>query len=457
MSPKAIIYSASVFMFVCGRAPAQEMAYLKARLESQLAATDKAAQSLVDFLAAQPAEVREAALEVAQHPELLVGLGKLEGAAPDAVFREVAGLPSRTAGAARVLLANHEVLTKLAEQLPASAILGRVYGAEREGMKEAMARLGAKASEQAQATNEAWTARLTANQDAAGQLRLAAAEAGRVAGKGGLGRAAAMVNERSLPPATLIPIVLAHADLYPELAAAIVDQWERERNPADFRAAVDVWYAKNREVLPWSFIDATDSLPAMLAEHAAFEKEFAQMQATSPNESMSRFNFLQSRQDRYVRLNQVYQDKLVAQARAVRPKVVGAPFTTKGGGGGSSSSSGSSVSSAGSGSRSRSSSSNRSRGNNESMGIFGGRGGQSGRGDSTGGFGNSGGGFNNGSGGFGGGGQGGFGGSSFGGSGGFGSSGGGFGSSSSGFGSSGSSRSSFGSRSNQSSSRSGGQ
>lgn len=419
-------------------AGAQELFYLKSSLDSQASAAGGSARELLDELLTQPAEIRNAVLEAAQHPELLVRLKYLDGSSPDARDKLLAEYPPTAAEAARVLLANPPLLKKVGDRVVAAGLLGQMYAKERDTVRQMADQAGLKRAEQSAASAKSWHERLASDQTAGAQLRtvIQAQPSREIEAKEPVG-----TPGLHFPTGEQAAYVLANADQYPELAAQVVDQWERERNPDGFRGAIDYWYAQHRQVLPRDLLLPRTELVKFLKEHAVFERRYQETAAIAGPSMPDRATYLDANLQQYPVLAQARQEKIIAEARAKRPKIVGGPYTGSSKGGGSSSGGGLSSSGDSSmrssransmrSSSNRSSSLNNSRNNNDS-GQFGGSGGFNDSG-SGGGFGNSGG-FGN---------QGGFGNNSRSG----GSRSGGFGNSNSSFGSGGRSggSSSFGS------------
>lgn len=405
---------------------AQEAQYFHSQIENEMSGVDRSAGELLDALVSRPKDVRDAALAAAEHPDMIIRLKYVDRSSPDALGVVLKDYPASVAEAGRTLASHGDVIEMMAKNVAGTAVLGRVHARQREVVVQLADRLGQKRTEQRQETSEAWGKRLSASAEAMTQAASAP----------GL----AETGQSSLPTGDAALRILEQADVHAELAAAIVDQWEHERNPEEFRRAVDTWYAKGRDVLPWDFGGDAAWRAQMLAEYARFDRQYREVLATG-EKGIDRLTLLSQHAEAFPKLIDVYYKKQAAIAEASRPKIAGGPFTSGGGGGSARSSSRSSTRSSRTSSRSNSSrTSSRQNRNSDGQGDsnqggFGGQGGSGGQG----GFGNSGGGFGN-SGGFGSSG-GGFGNSS----GGFGSSGGGFGSSGSGFGSS--SGSGFGSSS----------
>jgi len=434
------------------RTYSQELFYLKNSLDSQADAAGGSARQLLNELLAQPKEVRNAVLEVSQHPDLLVRLKYLDGSSPDAQAKLLAEYPKEAADAARVLVANGPLFKKVADQVVAAGLLGQMYAKERDVVRQMADQIGQKRAEQSAASAGAWDERLAKDAAAAAQLRQSLDSH---PGSGGsiLLRPAGAPEASNLPTGEQAAYILANADQFPELAAQIVDQWERERNPDDFRAAVDYWYAQNRAILPLDMIREPAELAKLLKEHAVFERDYAQAAMAAGPIKPDRLTYLETNSQKYPMLTEARQEKTFAEARARPSKVFGGPYTgsTKGGSSSSKSSSGGDSSMRSSRSNSIRAASNRSsnRGNNRNN-----RNSNNGFGGNSGGFGGNSGGFGGNSGGFGGnsGGSGNSGGFGNSGSSGFGGSNSSFGSGSrSGSSSFGSSGSRFGSSQNSSS------
>ncbi|HKQ47642.1 MAG TPA: hypothetical protein VJZ71_06210 [Phycisphaerae bacterium] len=392
-----VIVLAGLFV---GTVEAQELFYLKSSLDSQASAASGSARELLDELLAQPAEIRNAVLEAAQHPELLVRLKYLDISTPGAAEKLLSEYPPTAAEAARLLLANPPLLKKVGDRIVAAGLLGQMYAKERDTVRQMADQVGLKRAEQSAASAKAWHERLASDQAAGTQLRAviqtvpsSAIEAKEPVGTPGL----------HFPTGEQAAYVLANADQYPELAAQVVDQWERERNPDGFRGAVDYWYAQHRQVLPHDLLLPPTELVTFLKEHAVFERRYQETAAISGPSMPDRATYLEAHLEQYPALAQARQEKIFAEARAKRPKVVGGPYSGSSKGGGSSSGGGLSSSGDSSMRSSRSNSmrgsSNRSRSrsgrNDNDSGQFGGTGGFNDSGFGGGGFGNRGGFGNN--------------------------------------------------------------
>jgi hypothetical protein len=238
-----------------------------------------------------------------------------------------------------------------------------MYAQEKETVRRMADQLGQKRAEESAAAAQVWHQRLAADQTAGAQLRAiiqerpdAVSEQTQPVGTPGL----------HFPTGEQAAYVLANADQFPELASQVVDQWERERNPDDFRRAVDYWYAKHRMVLPTDMVRTPAEIAKLLKEHAVFERRYQETAAIAGPSMPDRATYLEANLNDYPLLAEARQEKIVAEARAKRPRVVGGPYTgSSKGGGGSSPSRGSSSDSSMRSSRSNSmrGSSNRSRNN----------------------------------------------------------------------------------------------
>lgn len=418
---------------VLSPAGAQQGAYLDARLDAQLRQTRKAAQELLNSLLTEPADVRRAALLLSQHPADLFGLANgttAQAASPAQTGLEpVSGITARGGSAAvreavQRLAGQPDLVEMLCRNASATALLGEVYAAQPEVVGDLVDAVALQASQRREASTSAWEERLKASEAAGRQLSEALSEMARLSS----GAANALARGETapssgLPSAGLIEFVLVHADRYPDLAAAIIGQWAREWNPDSFRRPIDLWYARHRELLPWTFARPTEWLASLVKELALFEKDYARAAAESEGVGLTRLEYLNARLPSYSTLAGVRHEKMLAVARSREPEVVGAPWTSGGGGGSSGSSRSSSSARSRSTSNRSSTRTNRAASTSQGGGRFGRSGNGGNNGGDSGGFG--GGGF--GGGGFGGGGFGGgtsgfgSGGSGFGGSSGFGS------------------------------------
>lgn len=417
---------------VTSAASGQEAEFFRYQLESQISEVDNSASALMDELLQKPKEARDAAMVVSQYPELIVRLRYADAQSPSSVAAIASEYPADVSQAAVTLSRHADTLQLLSGRLVGAGLLGRVYAQNKGTALVAMDRMSQQAIEMAAATSSAWRSRLSRTAAAGGQMAAARqAYTSQVGTDGVIVMAPALSGgPDDLPPAPLVAYILKNADQYSDLASEIVDQWENERNPEEFRRAVDFWYANGRDILPWDFSDSAGDRAKILKEYAQFEKALAAL-GVEPGVGIDRLGYLLDNNAAYPSLTDVRYAKQSAIANSQRTVISGAPFTS-GGGGSSRSSSSSRSSGRSSGTRTRTPSSRTSRSaTNSETGGRGGRNNNSNSDSGQGGFGgSSGGGFGNGSGGFG------SGSSGFGsGSSGFGSGSGGFGSGSSGFGS----------------------
>ncbi len=400
-----------------GKVYAQEMYYLSARLDEKLDTAKQGARDLIERLAAYPADARDAALKLAQYPGLIVRL-RAGGTIPAQYAPGQSGTypPEVTAAATR--LASYPDLLNLMEQrLLSVSLLGEVCREQEPMVRAIVSHMSERIEAVQTAAHTAWTRRLVQTPVAAQQLMDARADYAKLTGN------QAPVTE-GLPPPVLVQFILTAADRYPELASEIIDQWEQERNPEPFRAAVDYWYAQRRDILPDDTRNQPELRKRALKEQAQFEQHYKEAVQKGDPMAATRAMYVQAHLQDYPGLVRVREMKLYAIAMASQPeRMSGAPWTSKGGGSGSRSSGSSSSRSSTSSPRTSTSSSS---GRNSSGQNGSGGGGFFGNSNNSrnGGSGGSGFGSNRGgsSGGFGGGSSGGFGGGSSGS--GFGSSGG---------------------------------
>lgn len=503
----------------------QHMDQLRARTDAGFEAARLATRTSFEALAGYPKDVRDAILTLSTRPELIVKLFEASAAGTPSADAIATPHGSDVMLAARVVTARPALLKTLVERLPVVTLIGQCAGDQIPAIRTILDREAEARTTQSRSLVDAWRKRVTAKPQILGQLRGAAADfkesesvlqpltgenvmladhpgspAAEVNSDSSLDYAAAITQRVVKPlPADLdnptsgfgftaagpSPVVgipghdevyftLVHSDKYPELAAAIVEQWYYEPNPNSFRAAVDKWYTNYQETLPQSLGGQGEYLPGILKERILFEKRYIAAMRDPANPRLYRLEFLEANLKDYPALNRVRDNDIIAKLNVTPDRVTGGPVSksTRSGSGGGSSSSGQSSSStnrsSGRGATNRggrstsgsdvtgmASSSRNTRGNNRSNNNS--RFGNSNSGSGQGNFGSSNnrrsGGFGSGSSGFGSGSSGfGSGSSGFGsGSSGFGSGSSGFGSGSSGFGSSRSSGSSrFGSGSSSS-------
>ncbi len=433
----------------------QEMAHLQRMMPAKLNPNRPATRDAISGLLHYPKDVRLAALELSQYPDLVINLRYLDPATPGLLRDMTRGYPSSVQQAASIVTQRGDVVATLQQNLLALTSLGRAYVQDRAGVGVLIDQMCAVEAIESKPALDSWAKRMAENATASQQLSAASGEL--AAQVGGMN-----FQNDALPTPQQIQFILDHPDRYGELSVLIMDQWETEGTPEPFRKAVDMWYAAHRDVLPDSISGDAATKLKVLREAVAFEHRYAEAVAkTQYGPAPTRHEFMENSEKDFPTLVEVRQAHQYALANSKPVKIAGGPWTGSSGRGGSSRGSGSSSSSSMMGS-SRSSRSSRGTGTGLSTGVVGGSRGRNSRNSRDGNSSNSSnsssrrrnsrnssgsggsGGFG-GSSGFGGsGGSGGFGGSSgFGGSGGSGGFGGG-GSSSFGSGGSRSSRSSFG-------------
>jgi len=482
----------------------QHMDLLRSRTDAGFDAARLATRTSFEALAGYPKDVRDAILTLSTRPDVIIRLNEARLGGTSTVEALVGPLGPDMASAARLVTGRPDVLQTLVERLPVVTLMGECAGDDMPAIRAILDRESENRSMASRGLVEAWRKRATAKPTVQDQLRIAAADfsSSQTAlqpltsdnvmladhpseapaadqADSGLDWTAAITQRvvKPLPsdlgnassgfgyaaggpsPVTGLPghdevyFTLVHSDKYPELAAAIIEQWYYEPNPDGFRAAVDSWYTTYQETLPQSLGGQGEYLPAILKERMQFEKRYIAAMRDPAARRMYRSEFLEASLKDYPALARVRDNEIIARLNVTPDRVMGGPIsksTRSGSSGGGRSSSGQSSSSTNRGSsRSASrggrnsdvsgmaSSSRNTRGNNNGNSRFGNSNSGSGQGNfgssNRSGFGGS---------------NSGFGGSGFGsGSSGFGSGSSGFGSGSSGFGSNsgfGSSGNSFG-------------
>jgi len=493
--PRSIRLWAIVWVSSAGAvAMAQNMDQVRARTDAGFDAARMAARTSFDALANYPKDARDAVLTLSTRPELIVKLNEARLAGTSQIDAIASPYGADVLVAARTVTAQPLLLQALADRLPVVALMGQSIGDQMPAIRVLLDREAEVRATSTRAVVDAWRKRATVKPVVTNQLRDAStqyvasentlqpigsdvivladhrdtsldgereAKLDLIAGftqhsvkplpsdpgnvSSGFGYATnASMPVTGLPGHDEVYYTLVHADQYPELAAAIIEQWYFEHNPDGFRTAVDAWYTTYQETLPSSLGGQGAYLPAILKERMLFEKRYLAAMRDPATTRMRRSEFLDANLKEFPALTRVRDGEIIASFNDTPSVVPGGPVsksTSSGSSGGRSSSGQSSTSSMG---RTNRSTSNRGGGRNNALGdVTGGvntsRDTRGNRGNSRfgnsssgrGGFGssnNSGGGFG-GSTGFGssGGSSGGFGGSSggFGGGSGFGSSSGG--------------------------------
>ncbi len=515
----------ALVLSVSGSAFGQYMDQLRSRTDAGFDAARLATRTSFEALAGYPKDVRDAILTLSTRPELIIKLNEARTAGSTTVDAVATPHGPDFVSAARVVTGQPELLQTLVERLPVVTLMGQCAGDQMPTIRAILDRESETRSSTSAGLVSAWRKRAMSKPPVLDQIRVASTEftasqstlkpitpnnvmlvdqpastSPTAIGDNSLDWTAAITQRvvKPLPndigrassgfgytagaaaPVTGLPghdevyYTLVHSDQFPELAAAIIEQWYYEANPDSFRAAVDSWYTTYQETLPQSLGGQGDQLPGILKERIQFEKRYIAAMRDPSVRRMYRSEFLEASLKDYPHLARVRDNEIIAKLNVTPDRVMGGPISksTSGGSGGGRSSSGQSSSSMNrGGGRSTSNRGGRSGSGSDVTGMAGstrGNRSNSRSGNSNSRFGNSGsgqgnfgsssnrGGFGSGSSGFGSG-SGGFGGSSgFGsGSGGFGNSGsnsgfgsnGGFGSSSNSFGGS----STFGGSSNSSS------
>lgn len=124
-------------------------------------------------LAQYPRPTREAILEISQYPELVSALAKERNLTPAKGRALAAQQGAKASQAAAVLAQSPEVLAILAEHLPLTTLLGVVYAAEPEKVREMADKLANESQAAEKEASSAWADKLSENTAAIEQLAAA--------------------------------------------------------------------------------------------------------------------------------------------------------------------------------------------------------------------------------------------------------------------------------------------
>ncbi len=285
----ALVASIVLTLPAVREAGAQENSVLHRKIDAQLGAIGESARGAVEGLLYYPKEVRDACLELACYPALIVRLNDAldrGGFAPDKVLAEY---PPIARTAARVLAGSSGILHALEDDLVAIGVLGRVYAQDRVGVMRLVDVLSVKADLAVTRAADAWVDSLSLNALAVAELQRAADDYARrrrettVTISADLGHGFGFSVEASsdiaihyAPTYAETRFVLFNADRYPHLADALVYQYHTHYDDslADFHRAYDEWYHQRARYHHDDFFHAAGRAER-LRQAAAYERRFA--------------------------------------------------------------------------------------------------------------------------------------------------------------------------------------
>ncbi len=233
---------------------------------------------ILRVLAAYPKPIREAILELANHPDLVKKLDpKGKG-----IDKALAGQPDAVQKAGQLLAKEPEVLMLLQDDPDAYAPAAKQFAKDR--IKIA-AQMDDEEKQDAKAVDE-WGLRLDEDQEALQQLEAASAayakQPGGTVDDAGIsaGATASEVNVHTLPTPGFVNYAMANADKYPALANTMTSQWLSSRNSASYDGAFHQWWGARENYFHDSLLHKDADRGQRLGELAHFDRQHASEDAS---------------------------------------------------------------------------------------------------------------------------------------------------------------------------------
>src|ERR1043166_2707595 len=203
-----------------------------------------ASRMAIAGLLSYPKDVRDAALELSQYPDLVIQL-RYSGD-PAAMDKLIAHYPATAQSAARVIAGQGDALATVQRHLLSLSTLGKTYATQPDAVRAIVDRMSEQTHQETHMSTKQWGKRLEKNPAAAQEFLNVGDELAKTKGT-------ANFTKTDLPTPDQVDYTLVHSDRFPALAGEIIDQWENEKNPEQFRQSVDLWYAQRRDSLPEHF------------------------------------------------------------------------------------------------------------------------------------------------------------------------------------------------------------
>lgn len=303
-------------------------------------------------LMSYPRDVREAMLELATSPELVVKLVILKTQKlsepiikPATVFEPY---PKELQDAGKLLLFYPDILKVMQEHLTMTGLLGTVYSRDKIKIKQMVNQIARAAGQDHDEAIDIWTERLQENPEAMEQLIAAAKAYKAQAAK--VDQASLEINFEAsedgavevadLPGSNFVTYVLDNSDQYPYATDEFLDYYgdyyyggyypayasvsyrasplgayHAFRHLDDIHDAVGDWVGQRPHILPTELPDNLDQRIGQIKEQGRFDKAFENARQQRPD--LDRSQFLRESSDRFPDLAKRVDDR---QIRSKDPK-----------------------------------------------------------------------------------------------------------------------------------------
>jgi len=299
-------------------AVAQEQEYLQSQMEEQLEQMRASGQSAFRGVLLYPQEVREAVLELAQHPELVVKLlffTKTSDKPVNKLYEVLGSYPKEAQEAGKLMVNYPDVLKIMQAHLTLTGLMGAVYQNDKATVLELVNLMAEKAKKGHDEAIDAWAERLDDNPEAVEQLLAALKAYADETGQSeelsdDTGAAVTDANEleiSGLPDVNFVTYTLDNSEQYPYLTEEMLEYYEDYFDDDYFDYYYGYPVAHPRYYRPSPALDAVwdwvvdrrvqGPVEKRLAERFGFEDEFAK--ARQSRADLNRREFLRENTARF--------------------------------------------------------------------------------------------------------------------------------------------------------------
>lgn len=366
----AIIVLSNGMLVNAAETPEQQ--FLRQRADKQLEAMRESGRNAFRGLLLYPQDVREAIMEISQHPELVVKVLALGDKPGEKLAEVIEPYPKEVQESAKLMSGYPDVLSILQENLVVTGLLGAVYADDKPTIQQMVNRLASKVEQENTQAVDDWAKRLENNPEAIEELNAAKQayekEFGHlVSGQPVVTSGPDTSKESSEQPSQInINIsdqklyygqyycddygynvsadgsfavhdtpcydfdsyVLAYPHYYPHLSGELLEHYREHREqPGDLYQAAKDWFEERPHIQEKDFLKDDGRRLERLQEQGQFDEEFAKVRKTRGN--LDRRRFLSENAERFPNLSaQVDKERARTQIaerhrpeRGVRPGV----------------------------------------------------------------------------------------------------------------------------------------